>query len=326
MDRTIPQGLPSAADADREWSESMHLLFARASSIPFYVVVPGDPWSKSRPRFTRRGGQRAYQPRDDRDAEQALGWAIKAAKPRAFTGNVMLVCRFYRPNWQRVDDDNLIKHVCDSANGILWADDSQVTFLLGEVLYDPAAPRTVILAGDHESNLLRGDDRNQPCARCGEPFTAALFRPSRRYCSRECQHADRVTALTERVCEQCERSFQPTTKAQQLCSRECRADRLRGMRRAQAQPRSRCLDCGKELSHTRGGRCRDCWRADPGFHGPGRQLTDTEAHECWWRNVGGTSQRALADRFGVSQAQVSRAIMRAREQRLKTTLERKTDG
>jgi Holliday junction resolvase RusA-like endonuclease len=251
-----------------DWAFDLYELFGRGGDDEQmrYLDVAGDPWSKARPRFARRG---AYQPRDDREAEQRLAWRMKAGGAPQFPGNVMLACRFYRSNAQRVDADNLLKHVCDSANGVLWKDDSQVTLALAELHYDPARPRTIILAGNHASTLLRGDDRQQPCAHCDELFLPLPGRREQRFCSTACAYAARTTALPAKACEQCGESFRPTTKRQILCSRECHTEWLRGRNRGRGGPMSRCTECGKELAHRRGGRCRDCWRANPNFYKTG---------------------------------------------------------
>ena len=253
---------------DKEWAFELYETFARGGDDEslFFTILPGDPWSKARPRFARG---RTYQPADDVLAEQKLRVRLKAASAEPFPGNVMLVCRFYRSNFQRVDTDNLLKHVCDSANGTLWNDDSQVTFVLGELQYDPTAPRTVILAGNHVSTLRRGDDRSEPCAHCGVMFIPSPGRRHQRFCSTPCAHAARTTSLSPITCSQCGSTFQPTTKAQFLCGKTCRAEHMRNRNKSKGGPKSRCTECGKELSHRRGGRCRDCWRANPGFYGNG---------------------------------------------------------
>jgi Holliday junction resolvase RusA-like endonuclease len=251
----MPPGLP-----DREWASALCSLFSRGGNDESmrYLVVDGEPWSKSRPRFTKRGA--TYQPRDDSEAEQRLAWRMKASSAVAFPGNVMLACRFYRGNEQRIDADNLVKHVCDSANGVWWADDSQVTLVIGEVQYDPARPRTIIMAASHVSTMLRGDDRQEPCARCGKSFIPAYGRKgSQRFCSATCGCAARRVVLERRACPQCNESFEPKDRRQVYCSVACGAQ-ARGTR----QPGSNCTECGKELAHRRGGRCRDCWRANPG--------------------------------------------------------------
>jgi Holliday junction resolvase RusA-like endonuclease len=204
---TVP-GTPALVDPasskplspDLEWAMNVYSLHARGSEEQMaYLSVPGDPWSKSRPRFTRRG--RTYQPRDDSEAEAALAWRMKTCKADPFSGNVMLACRFYRSNFQRVDADNLLKHVCDSANGVLWKDDSQVTFISGELLYDAHEPRTLIVAGNHTSSLVRGVDAELVCPQCGRSFMPASRGPTKsrqRFCSQACQHAARRTGLRPR--------------------------------------------------------------------------------------------------------------------------------
>lgn len=249
--------------SDRDWAMTLYGLFARSGDDErmFYLEVAGDPWSKSRPRFARG---RTYQPKDDLEAEQAMHWRLKAGGAEPFPGNVMLACRFYRANYQRIDADNLLKHVCDSANRLLWEDDSQATLVLGEVLYDAEHPRTVIIAGNHDSTLLRGSDAQRHCEHCGKLYgpTPGRRRDEQRFCSRECNYAGRATVLTDRACRQCGQTFHPTTKAQTLCSADCRAESLRAKRRAAAPPMSTCSECGKQLTHRRGGRCRECWRAN----------------------------------------------------------------
>lgn len=253
--------------ADKDWAFSLYDLFARGGDDEqmFYAQIKGDPWSKSRPRFTRTG--RTYKPRDDQEAEQRLRWNLKANNARPFKGNVMLVCRFYRSNFQRIDTDNLLKHVCDSANGILWADDSQVTLTIGEIQLDPDNPRTVILAGNHQSSLTRGDDAMIPCQQCDTMFTpAAGRRGKQKFCTHRCAITSRGTNLEEPInCAHCQKPFRRTTSAQTMCSRDCRADSLRDKRKAKAAPKSTCPQCGKELGHTRGGRCRECWRSNPSW-------------------------------------------------------------
>lgn len=267
-----PKGTRMEAQTDREWATALYGQFARGGGDErqLYVEIDGNPWSKSRPRFTKRG--HAYKPRTDSAAEQALGWRLKAARREKFPGNVMLVCRFYRSNMQRIDTDNLLKHVCDSANGILWDDDSQVTLLVGEISMDAARPRTVILVGNHNSTLVRGADNSRSCERCHEAFKprAGMGRAAHRFCSMRCNHAARTVVLASIPCRQCGKAFQPTTSAQALCSAECRGASLRDRNRLKAAPRSQCLDCGKTLGHTRGGRCRDCWRKDPKVHSGGQ--------------------------------------------------------
>lgn len=251
---------------DLDWALEMYATFARGGDDErlLHLVVDGAPWSKSRPKFARNRGGIAYQPDDDRRAEARMRGHLQSVGAEPFLGNTMVACRFYRPDAQRVDVDNLLKHVCDSANGVLWEDDSQATLVFGEIMHDAERPRTVIVAGNHRSTLLRGDDRRRPCEHCD-----GLFLPSTktaRFCSQACSHAGRTTMLVEVACPQCGGAFRPKTKTQKLCSRECVSAQLTGMARSQGHPLSECETCGRRLTHYRGGRCRDCWRAAPGFY------------------------------------------------------------
>lgn len=233
----------------------------------FYLVVNGEPWSKQRPRFDRKRG-RTYQPGPDAKAEAAMRTFLRSRNPKPFLGNTMLACLFYRSNYQRIDADNLLKHVSDSATGVLWADDSQVTLALAEVMLDAERPRTVIVAGYHLSSLRRGSDLAKPCAECGEPFTTTGGHHEKRFCSAACSYRARTTRLDPRDCQQCGDRFAPKVRTQIFCSRGCAVAATVAKRRGTGRPFSRCAECDAELAHHRGGRCRACWRANPGFYDP----------------------------------------------------------
>lgn len=264
---------------DLDWALGMYGLFARGGDDErtVYAEILGEPWSKARPRFSRKSGK-PYQLAADAKAEDGMRKALSRWATKPFLGNVMLVCRFYRSDFQRIDTDNLLKHVCDSANKLWWHDDSQVTLLLGEALHDPVHPRTIVLAGNHASTLRRGDDRKRACEHCGESYLPAAGERMRvqRFCSQACGHAARAVVLTPIPCPVCGSDFQPTTKAQQMCSPECRAEKLRGRNRGRGKPLSVCSSCGKQLAHYRGGRCRVCWLAAPGVY-PEQMPLDEEA-------------------------------------------------
>lgn len=225
------------------------------------TIIDGDPPSKSRPRFTRQG--RPYRTKEDVDAEKRTAAHLRRVFTEPWTGNVALGAVFFRPNKQRIDVDNMLKHVCDAANEIAWLDDSQVTAVYGVAELDIERPRTILVFARHRSTLTRGTDNTRPCERCGVPFLL-VGTTKKRFCSQECARKARGHDLSEPVpCQECGQPFRRTTQAQILCSAECRADRLRGRNRAKGSPRSRCASCDKTLSHTRGGRCRACWRANP---------------------------------------------------------------
>lgn len=221
------------------------------------LKIYGAPWSKSRPRTTRTG--QMYQKPEDRAAERALASTFARWQHESFPGNVALAAIFYRPNRQRIDADNLLKHVCDSANGILWEDDSQVTTIAGLIELDPGLPRTVVAVAHHASSLTRGSDWVQLCVRCGAEFTVDRRQTVKRYCSLECSSLARGHVLTAPVpCAQCGEPYKRNTKTQKFCSVACRADSVRGNKKGGAQF-SRCTTCDKELTHKRGGQCRRCW-------------------------------------------------------------------
>lgn len=230
-----------------------------------YFVIPGAPISKSRVRF---GRGHAYSGAEAREAERRTATYMRAAMgARPYLGNVAVGCIFYRPNFQRIDVDNLLKHICDSANGVAWKDDSQVTAIFGRAELDRENPRTVVVLGPHRSTLLRGINDETPCATCGKPVSAVGKRGARepkRYCSQVCAAQGRRVDLSAPVpCAHCQQPFRRRTSAQRMCSPECRADNLRNVHKSRARKLSDCATCGKTLGHGRGGRCRDCWRANP---------------------------------------------------------------
>lgn len=227
------------------------------------LVIPGEPYSKSRPRFARSG--RAYTKPADREREEYVRAYLRRTFDKPQTGNVALGCVFFRSNRQRIDADNLLKHICDAANGILFLDDSQVTAITAFVELDLANPRTLLVVGQHISTMTRGTDNTAPCERCGAPIKLGGPKHKKRFCGNDCSRASRATDLSEPIpCRNCGNPFRRKTTSQQTCSSECSTEMLRGVaRETEARPLSCCATCGKKLTHRRGGRCRDCWRANP---------------------------------------------------------------
>ena len=226
------------------------------------ITIPGAPWSKSRPRFSKG---RAYRDQDDVDAEVRTSGHMKAVVKEPLKGNAGLVCLFFRPNRQRIDTDNLIKHVCDSANGVLWIDDSQCTAVMGVIELDADNPRTVIAVGEHVSTLKRGSDATAPCAVCGQPIPLDGHRGKPpKTCSLECRQSDKGYPDLSKLfpCAQCGKLFRRRNRTIICCSKECGRARQIGTRKAKSRGVSNCQDCGKQLAHNRGGRCRDCWKVN----------------------------------------------------------------
>lgn len=79
------------------------------------------------------------------------------------------------------------------------------------------------------------------CEYCGKGFTK--IRSSRIvYCSTECRHkASRTLKGTQRECSICKKLFEPHTKGQKCCSREC-AD----ISRKKYSGKNYCKECGRE--------------------------------------------------------------------------------
>lgn len=245
--------------SDIERALAMCAVLSPGTDDMTYLVLPGDPYSKSRPRFSRNG--RTYVKKEDREREEATALRLRQVFKQPKTGNVALGCIFFRSSRQRIDADNMLKHICDAANGIVYDDDSQVTAVLGIVELDIDTPRTIVMVADHFTTMTRGTDATKPCEQCGAPVSVIGRKTPKRFCSPACTTANRGQGLAEPVlCAQCKQPFRRTTTAQTMCSPACRADSRRNKLKEKAQPRSECLDCGKALAHTRGGRCRPCWR------------------------------------------------------------------
>ncbi len=105
-------------------------------------TVPGKPYAKKRPRFSRASG-RAFDPAENSKAEASIGHIAAKLFPAPIMGpvSVEVVCTFacpvswskkkraamiHRPHTQKPDGDNLLKAVKDALNRIAWADDGQV--------------------------------------------------------------------------------------------------------------------------------------------------------------------------------------------------------
>lgn len=224
--------------------------------------LDGDPWSKSRPRHTKRGF--TYTRPEDRDAELRTRTSLAPAFSQPMTGNVAMAAVFYRSNRQRIDADNMLKHLCDAATGIAWHDDSQVTAVLGVIELDPAHPRTVVAFAPHESSLTRGTDWTNRCQVCLTVFVVDPKQTAKKYCSLACSRQSRGHVLAEPVpCAHCAEPFRRQTTAQKYCGVDCSYAARIGAPKPRKRNYSNCESCGRELAHRRGGRCRECWTSDP---------------------------------------------------------------
>lgn len=106
------------------------------------LTIPGRPYAKKRPRFSRKIG-RAFNPAENAVAEASIGAIAVPHFPTPFPGpvRVEVIATFaipaswskrkaaehlHRPHCQKPDGDNLLKAVKDALNRIAWADDGQV--------------------------------------------------------------------------------------------------------------------------------------------------------------------------------------------------------
>lgn len=110
------------------------------------MTVPGQPVSKGRPQFTRKGFP--YTPPKTKEAEERVGWLIREAQRRRpvwgvdGTHEYRLDALFALKGNPTNDLDNLLKLVLDACNGVVWADDRQVVEVRARMLRGSSSPRT----------------------------------------------------------------------------------------------------------------------------------------------------------------------------------------
>lgn len=108
-------------------------------------IIPGEPIPKGRPRSTITNGKiRTYTPARTAAAEEEVGWAIRAAHSGPpLTGDVGVSVAFYCKS-KTVDADNLLKLLLDSAQGIVFENDKQVTRIHVTMHRGHPDPHTVV--------------------------------------------------------------------------------------------------------------------------------------------------------------------------------------
>lgn len=124
-------------------------------NTPIKLVIPVEPVSKGRPRFTRHG--HAYTPAKTAAAELEIGmYANHQWNRPPLIGPVSVKIAFFMPipksapkkaqallqteqapHWKRPDLDNMAKLVKDALNGVVWVDDGQVWNLYTYKVYSP---------------------------------------------------------------------------------------------------------------------------------------------------------------------------------------------
>lgn len=250
------------------WAVGRLLGLIGADADPGWIagfVHFGPPGSKARARYSKKS-RRFYTPDRTASQEEALAWKFRSQMRGRATirGNVALLAVFYRPNYQRIDADNLLKLVLDAGTRArAWEDDCQVTTQGAIIEYDPHSPRTIITFCDCPSSLDRSVDRHaRPCAHCRNPFTPSDFSRAKtqRYCSPACAARSRGQDLSEPVlCPQCGEPFRRRTSAQKFCSVSCARLSRTGKKRPDGSP-ALCIDCKKPVKNRNAKRCRSCWK------------------------------------------------------------------
>jgi len=121
--------------------------------------IPGKPFAKQRPRFSRRNG-RAFTPKETISFERQVGVIAAQYFDRPFSGPVRLSVaatfepakswskkkvagHINRPHTQRPDGDNILKAVSDGLNRIAFEDDAQIAAFSFSKVWGPVA-RTVV--------------------------------------------------------------------------------------------------------------------------------------------------------------------------------------
>ena len=221
-------------------------------------VVEGAPVSKARARWSKG---RTYTPQRTADAQEFVAWHFKKAIPEPLTGSIAIVAIFYRPNYQRIDADNLMKLIMDAATKAgVWVDDCYVTAQAAFIEMDHANPRTVIALCPTASSLDRL--RQFTCQICHKEFRRAglaTFKQPPQFCSRECRSAGYRKDRQMARCPKCDREFQRKKSGQRYCSRACgRSSPLVRQPNASQRPAATCQVCGGRVSRREYLRCAKC--------------------------------------------------------------------
>lgn len=227
-------------------------------------IHAGAPVSKARARWNEKS-RSFYTPAGSRDAQTALAWRFKEAMRGTgpFLGPVAIIAKFYRPNRQRIDADNLMKLVMDAATKAgVWRDDCQVAAQAALMELDSINPRTVIALCPYWSTLNRSPQKFT-CKRCGKEYERpdwyrrrADLRGRSMFCSQSCA---RPVGLLMARCPRCDQDFKRKTSGQRYCSVTCaRKDKAVRLPNGEQRPPAVCEKCGEPVSRREYKQCRKC--------------------------------------------------------------------
>lgn len=193
-------------------------------------TIEGEPCSKARARFTKRGSRvLTYTPEKTKQAEEHIAQlfrqvVIQDHEPddRDITYGVMAL--FFCGNRQRRDVDNMLKLILDGLNKVAWPDDEQVIEISGRktlTLEFPDDARTEVVI----YRVGKVQYYTATCLRCGKEYRTYPSwtdeRRLRKYCSPECTYEHR-REMNKRSCAACGAEFQRGDRPKsKYCSTEC---------------------------------------------------------------------------------------------------------
>lgn len=129
--------------------------------LPVVFTIPGKPFAKQRPRFSRRNG-RAFTPSETVSFERQVGMIAAQHFPKHMAGPIRLRVfatfkpakswskkktaeHMNRPHMQKPDLDNVVKAISDGLNRIAYADDAQIVAVEAEKYWGPDEKTVVMI-------------------------------------------------------------------------------------------------------------------------------------------------------------------------------------
>lgn len=206
-------------------TESLFVGLPSQKSIVATFKVTGEPVSKARARFTKRGSHvQAYTPEKTRTAERVIAAHFQEAGGRKNPDPEVtfgIAAAFHNGTRQRRDVDNMLKLVLDGLNGVAWVDDNQVVEVSARKFYAGSRDLAHTEVTVYKVGVIDRDRRK--CAVCAKEFVTYASWDKKRHCSAECVRLGRIR-VRERKCKQCGENFlaHGPSKQPQFCSRECR--------------------------------------------------------------------------------------------------------